>query len=950
MATAREILELIITGNGQGAIAEMDRVAARSKSSLGSTERDLDALGNKALRFGVVATTAGVVAGAGLYSVAQGAGTLATDLERIRGNLGDASTEAIAFVENANDIGLSDRAAASAVATIGELAVGLGIAKDKSAEYTVETVSLISQLATLKGFAPQHGLDAINASLIGEFDSLQKLVPEINAAAIQNRALADTGKTSAKELTAAEKATATFEIVLNSARSTMSRAGDAAENNAMKNARLAASWDDMKTSIGEEALPAIEAAVTGGTAAIETFRGLDDSLDGIPSRLIVVATGATLVTGALALMSAGVIKANAALRTSEGSLNRWGIAAKGAGAAIAVLATTDAVFSLINNTDGRAQAATDSINQLVLATKGLGDVDTLKAFEKGVRNENDTLKFSHIWEGFGAEIDLGTGVKADIEVVQAYFDKLRQSSPEAATVTLDALERTTAGLDENSGQFRTNSEFIDKNRGSLKLAADAAAANSKEADGAAESNNKVGAAAESASRGLDRSAYSFRAAGDAAAGSKSDVLQYADALSAAFDPVLGLMDANDRLADAQERMAEAADTNGRDVVEATRNLTDAQANLNKVLKDDPLFGLRQVSPEVDLADARNRLADANRRLAANPRDAEALTARDEAVTDLEAASKRAQDLKRQGAQRADAIESAQRQVSDAQQRLTEVQSEHGTNSKAYRDAAGEVIRANVDVEKSLAVLADAQINGQDAIGETIGKLDEWIAMGGPLGAAAQQMKDQIGGLTWQVLGLAGAMDGVAGSTQSMIDQMIAWGKSGAPSMIDQMTAWASSGGPSGPSMIDRMTGWGEQGKAQNKPLVGIDMNPGGGIDGNVWTPFALGGTVPGSGFRDTVPAMLTPGEEVLNRNEAAVYRAGRRASQVVANQPQYVLAGSGSSSTTNDNRREGDLNINAPIRMVVDDPGAAGVAVQNVLADIAYMSGRGLRAGSRLRS
>lgn len=38
--------------------------------------------------------------------------------------------------------------------------------------------------------------------------------------------------------------------------------------------------------------------------------------------------------------------------------------------------------------------------------------------------------------------------------------------------------------------------------------------------------------------------------------------------------------------------------------------------------------------------------------------------------------------------------------------------------------------------------------------------------------------------------------------------------------------------------------------------------------------LASGGRVPGNGYGDTVPAMLTPGEQVLNRSEAAEYRQG----------------------------------------------------------------------------
>lgn len=926
MATAREILELIITGNSQGAVAEMDKVAARSRATLGATQRDLDALGNKAMTFGVAATGAGLVAAAGLYRAAQGAGQLSTDIGRIEGNLGDAAGAAVKFVRDANGIGLSDRAAASAVASIAELAVGLGIAQKQAGALTTETVELVSQLATLKGQTPTEGLDAMRSALIGEYDPLQRLVPSITAASIEHRALSDSGKSSAKSLTMAEKATATFAIVLESARDTLSRAGSAADNTALKNAKLAASWDDLKTKAGAEALPAMEAAVSAATGAADAFTAVDDTLGGIPSKLAVVATGATLAAGAMALLASGVIKTNSALRTAEGGLNRYGAAAKGVGAALTVLVASDMVFDWINDASGRADQAADAINRMKLAAEGASGIDPLTAFSEGVANEQNTLRLQNLWQEFGAEIDLvGTGVKADVEQVQRYFGELRQSSPKAAAAALDALEKATDGLDRNSRQYRINREFIDRNRESLHLAAEAAAVNADKTDGAADANKKAGAAAQDASRGLDMAAYSWRNTGDAASGAKSDILAYSDAMSAAFNPVFGLIDANDRLADAQKRMADAARTDGKDVQDATRNLADAQANLNKVLKDDPLFGLRQVSPEVDLAEARNRLADANRRLAENPRDADALTARDEAVSDMEAANKRAQDLKRQGQQRAEAISSARRQVEDAQTNLAEVQSRHGLRSDEYRSASQDVVRANFEVEQSTLRLAEyLNTNGVAAVGALKAKLDEWIAMGGPVADAAQRMKTGIDPLVAQVLILAAGLNDATGAAE----RLEAFQQKGVWRWTQDMLGIE----PSAPTKKK------DTGNEAFRRAAAGSLPTGHGFTG---FGFSTGGLVPGVGFGDTVPAMLTPGEFVLSRGDVAAFGGANRIETIRRNRATTPVGGPKIT-------REGDLAITATINQVVRDDAAAGDAAIGALRGIAHRAGKGLRASNML--
>ncbi|MBK6858155.1 MAG: hypothetical protein IPG97_16785 [Microthrixaceae bacterium] len=57
-------------------------------------------------------------------------------------------------------------------------------------------------------------IEAQTAAFGGEYDALQKFVPTINAAAVEQQALAETGKSSARELTAQEKALATYSLML----------------------------------------------------------------------------------------------------------------------------------------------------------------------------------------------------------------------------------------------------------------------------------------------------------------------------------------------------------------------------------------------------------------------------------------------------------------------------------------------------------------------------------------------------------------------------------------------------------------------------------------------------------------------------------------------------------------------------------------------------------------
>jgi hypothetical protein len=95
----------------------------------------------------------------------------------------------------------------------------------------------------------------MSAAFRGEYDALQKYVPMINAANVEQRALADTGKASAAELTALDKATAAYELTIEGAGAAT---GDFARTsdgwaNTMKT--LNAYWGEFKTLIGETLLP-----------------------------------------------------------------------------------------------------------------------------------------------------------------------------------------------------------------------------------------------------------------------------------------------------------------------------------------------------------------------------------------------------------------------------------------------------------------------------------------------------------------------------------------------------------------------------------------------------------------------------------------------------------------------------------------------------------------------
>ena len=75
----------------------------------------------------------------------------------------------------------------------------------------------------------------------------------------------------------------------------------------------------------------------------------------------------------------------------------------------------------------------------------------------------------------------------------------------------------------------------------------------------------------------------------------------------------------------------------------------------------------------------------------------------------------------------------------------------------------------------------------------------------------------------------------------------------------------------------------------NKLATKLDQLPVGGSGSNRILPFASGGVVPGSGNRDTVPAMLTPGEFVIRKNAVSAIGADKLQSMNKYNDGGRVL-------------------------------------------------------------
>jgi hypothetical protein len=209
---------------------------------------------------GIAGAVTGIISGA-MQTIGESIG-LASDLAETTSKVRTLFGESSAGIEDwangaAANLGMTTQAALDATASIGNMFMQLGANTDVAADTSQSLVQLATDLGSFHNADPTEVLDSISAALRGEYDSLQRYIPTINAAAVEQQALADTGKTAAGELTDLEKSTAAVELIMGGAGAAVGDFARTSDGWANTMRTLNAYWEQFKTLLGETLLPVL---------------------------------------------------------------------------------------------------------------------------------------------------------------------------------------------------------------------------------------------------------------------------------------------------------------------------------------------------------------------------------------------------------------------------------------------------------------------------------------------------------------------------------------------------------------------------------------------------------------------------------------------------------------------------------------------------------------------
>lgn len=153
-------------------------------------------------------------------------------------------------------VGLSRKAALGAAAGFGDMFSQIGFSSREAAKMSRSVVQMSADLGSFKNLKTEDVADRLSAAFRGEYDSLQAVIPAINAARVETEAMTATGKKSAKQLTAQEKATAVLAIAQKDGKRAIGDFAKTQGEAAGQEKIFSAQIEDTKDKIGTALLPA----------------------------------------------------------------------------------------------------------------------------------------------------------------------------------------------------------------------------------------------------------------------------------------------------------------------------------------------------------------------------------------------------------------------------------------------------------------------------------------------------------------------------------------------------------------------------------------------------------------------------------------------------------------------------------------------------------------------
>lgn len=232
---------------------------------------------------GIARQVSAGIAAIGIGRAFVGSITAASDLSetvsKARVVFGDAASSVLALGDTAaRSLGQSREQAIGAAATMGNLFVSMGLTRTRAADMSTSMVRLASDFASFNNASPTDTLEAIRSALVGEYDPIQNLGVNLNAATVQAYALAHGMAANASAITPAIQAQAAYGLILEQSKTAQGDFARTSGGAANQSRILKAELTDLSARAGSTFLPVVNRMLGGLTSMVTAIPSAAASL------------------------------------------------------------------------------------------------------------------------------------------------------------------------------------------------------------------------------------------------------------------------------------------------------------------------------------------------------------------------------------------------------------------------------------------------------------------------------------------------------------------------------------------------------------------------------------------------------------------------------------------------------------------------------------------------
>jgi nucleotide-binding universal stress UspA family protein len=447
-----------------------DQAAKTAKEIEKITSADISGFGRSMLRGATSLAT-------GLYGLAKASSDLAEAQNFSNQIFGDAAPAINQYAKAAaTAIGMSERAALDAAASVGIFGQRIELTGTDLARFSTNLVTLAADMASIKNTKPEEAVTAIAAAMRNEYEPIRRYGVVLNDVVLKARALKMGLYDGTGQLTQQQKIIAVNAELydqLGFAIGDFSRTqGELANQTRIAQAQ----FENLQANLGDSLRPTFIKLTSTANAALEMFQKVPEPVKNIAANVALLGTG-TLAVGGAMLFAAGKIGEmitqvrdySARLKQARADGNKFATGASsmmtavaGVGIAVAGLQVIGDIYNEIIDVSGQATNAVERFN--IAVAKG-DDAGILEQFQALGEAERAAFRLGDVWEVAGDKFSAtASGVNVEIENMDRAFKKIAESSPEAGAQLIRALEGEQAAVAKNSDRWNELQHILDRYR------------------------------------------------------------------------------------------------------------------------------------------------------------------------------------------------------------------------------------------------------------------------------------------------------------------------------------------------------------------------------------------------------------------------------------------------------------------------------------------------------